>query len=342
MRGQFNYLSWNIKQLSDRIKQSVGMRTTSTAAKKKYAIYTMADTTPLARLHARILSERVADVCAVMEGVKNFTSVSAAVATIQSNFAAVDVHKDALDFFISAPSGPRRADRYIVFVRQRTMIPNLNPSGAFFVTPVDCGLTYKSAALKYEDRYPVRFFVTERISGQQICCFLWHAPQPAYTQGANTISQLADFITDSESDTTISATHVVVSGDFNVSTAVFSNFAPLTTRTQAFASQLRGQLTTMCKSAASKFGAGDVGDQLIAGNFDAALSNDYDDVLLSSTTLTGVGPVTLNLAFWALEYIKERNRITLKVVTRALAENSMNLGNEISDHIPVGVTVGIP
>lgn len=346
VRGSLTYTSWNIKQLSDRVVDSVAVRTGATPRKYKWSHYTLTDGTPMARLHARIIAQQVSDVCAVMEGVISYPSAQAAAVAIQTNFAAVDTLGHSLQFSISDLSGALRADRYLVFFRQQTVDMVTPPGGNTFNFPINCP-GYPSAALPVIDRYPVRFIVREKASSnQEIYCFLWHAPQPAHTLGAATISQIAQFVRDTENDATLAfaATHIIISGDFNIPTGLAAQYASLVAPTigTIFSSQFSGQLTTMRASAATKLpGATTVGDQLMSGNFNAALKSPFDDILVKTATLTPTGTIRINLAEWAIEYIKDLKSITTPMITRMVAENAMILGNEISDHIPVGVGLDI-
>lgn len=346
LRGSITYTSWNIKQLSDRIQDSVAVRTSTTQRKYKYAHYSLNDSTQLARLHAQIMAEQKLDICAVMEGVVTYASAHAAAVAIQSNFAAVDPTGNSLLFAISDQSGNIRADRYVVFVRQQTVEIVTPTGGKTFNFPVDCK-SYPSAKLQVIDRYPVRFVVREKVtSNQEIYCFLWHAPQHNHTQGAVTISQMAQFVRDTENDATLAfkPTHIVVSGDFNIPTELTAQYASLVSPTigTTFTSQFSGALTTMRASAATKLpGATTVADQLILGNFNAALKSSFDDILIKTATLTATGKICINLAEWTITYVKKQQAMTTRRTTRMIAENAMILGNEISDHIPVGVKLDI-
>jgi endonuclease/exonuclease/phosphatase family metal-dependent hydrolase len=335
--AEFSYVSWNVKHFSIRIEKTPGERSTS------WTSFNPANNTRVSKMMADIIEAKYsADVVGVMEGVQTASVVDQAAAELKSCLTAGGWTSQSSELSVTTTSTKRlktdtgkksndavlrRADRYVVFWRNdkasRAKVSKME------LAPRDLSADGRKRKLDFEDRSPLRFVVDA--DAKQALVFLWHAPQPKHTQGAKTIDRLAEWI--AQSQKTFKIDSVLASGDFNLDTGSTA-FDPLTTHA-SMQGLFDSLLTTLGKDTDTRF------RDYMKGNLEKAFLNEaFDNIFVKNLTCNS--QTLVNLGEWACTFIKTSNKITLSCITRGFFSDAVRLGNMISDHCPVGVTVDIP
>lgn len=326
--ADFTYVSWNVKQFSTRIGLTPNERSTS------WSSINPNNNTRVAQMMSEIIEDDLgADVIGVMEGVQNVVEVEDAALEILAVLGANWTY-EVSELSVTATKSMRgvdkkiflRSDRYVMFWRQdpgsRATVAKLSLADSDY-TP-----SGKKRKRDFEDRVPLRFEVT--CGTKRAVVFLWHAPQPANTKGAVTVDRLTQWILDTAVIKNEKA--ILASGDFNINTGQAKKFASLKDKI-ALDGIFNGMLTTLGQATDSRFKS--FGQDSVK----AFLSQPYDNIFITGMTCDSF--TLLNLGEWATTRLKAQNGVKLTVTTRGLFNDAVRLGNIISDHCPIGVSVTI-
>lgn len=190
-----------------------------------------------------------------------------------------------------------------------------------------------SATVKFTDRKPLYWQMQNAVtSGKVVNCLLWHAPQPKYHEGEDTIQEIADVAAEYVKSTNIA--EFVVSGDFNYDTSDTSVYGPLTK--MGFTGVFDGSRTTL--SALKTFMNDEANRKklIFKGMVDEAfLSSAYDNVFLRN--LNYKWGIKVCLPYAILQEIQ--TNVAFQIVTRSETQQAMQCAKIISDHMPLVLTV---
>ncbi|NKB46083.1 MAG: hypothetical protein GKS03_17620 [Alphaproteobacteria bacterium] len=188
--------------------------------------------------------------------------------------------------------------------------------------------------ITFADRLPLSWVMSDINNTYRVDCLLWHAPQPAYHNKAATIQLIADLAVEIAKQS--GNKRGLISGDFNYNTNSVSAYAPLTNL--GYVGLFNGDPTTLTtlKNFINNLIANE--KLVLAGDVDEAfLANAYDNIFLLGAS--GSDDFKVNIPYEVLQ--DARNKITVQMVTRLNLQNAMKNALQISDHMPLVVTVSV-